>query len=111
MRQHTKLGMSEEMSGNAEAHAHLCSLLPARWGDAPVHTLAAAALLDRNEIHFARDIGYSHGSWANWSVAWPAPVTLLVLLGYLPRMRACAGWWDCQHPWLLSAPAAALAEH
>ncbi|EFN54565.1 hypothetical protein CHLNCDRAFT_10179, partial [Chlorella variabilis] len=31
-----------------------------RWGDAPVHTLAAAALLHRDQIHFARDIGYKH---------------------------------------------------
>jgi hypothetical protein len=37
-----------------------------RWGDAPVHTLAAAALLDRQQIRFASDVGYAHGSWSHW---------------------------------------------
>ena len=36
------------------------------WGDAPVHTLAAAALLDRSQVLWASDIGYKHGSWAHW---------------------------------------------
>ncbi|RCK62723.1 putative mannosyltransferase KTR5 [Candida viswanathii] len=31
-----------------------------RWGDAPVHSLAVAMLLDMNEIHYFRDIGYRH---------------------------------------------------
>lgn len=31
-----------------------------RWGDAPVHTLAAALLLKDSEIHHFRDWGYSH---------------------------------------------------
>ena len=31
-----------------------------RWGDAPVHTLAAALLLRDSEIHHFRDWGYSH---------------------------------------------------
>ncbi|KAF9436101.1 alpha 1,2-mannosyltransferase 2.4.1 [Entomortierella beljakovae] len=31
-----------------------------RWGDAPVHTIAAALLLPINEIHFFREIGYYH---------------------------------------------------
>ncbi|KAL4853975.1 Glycolipid 2-alpha-mannosyltransferase 1 [Chlorella vulgaris] len=35
-----------------------------RWGDAPVHTLAAAALLTPEQVYFARDIGYKHGSWS-----------------------------------------------
>jgi uncharacterized membrane protein YgcG len=36
-----------------------------RWGDAPVHTLAAAVLLDRPQIRWAKDIGYHHGSWSH----------------------------------------------
>ncbi|KAG4430375.1 hypothetical protein IFR05_014145 [Cadophora sp. M221] len=32
-----------------------------RWGDAPVHTLAAAMLLKKEVHHFA-DVGYMHGS-------------------------------------------------
>ncbi|CCE66257.1 hypothetical protein TPHA_0P00990 [Tetrapisispora phaffii CBS 4417] len=31
-----------------------------RWGDAPVHSIAAALLLDRNEIHHFNDLGYFH---------------------------------------------------
>lgn len=37
-----------------------------RWGDAPVHTLAAAAMLDRHQVWFAEPIGYHHGSWSYW---------------------------------------------
>lgn len=31
-----------------------------RWGDAPVHSIAAALLLDKNQIHFFDQIGYWH---------------------------------------------------
>jgi alpha 1,2-mannosyltransferase len=31
-----------------------------RWGDAPVHSIAAALFLDGDEIHFFDDIGYTH---------------------------------------------------
>ena len=31
-----------------------------RWGDAPVHSIAASLLLDKNEIHFFNDIAYYH---------------------------------------------------
>ncbi|BEI82603.1 hypothetical protein CcaverHIS002_0304710 [Cutaneotrichosporon cavernicola] len=31
-----------------------------RWGDAPVHSIAAALFLDRSEIHWFQDIGYRH---------------------------------------------------
>lgn len=31
-----------------------------RWGDAPVHTLGAALLLEAEEVHYFRDIGYQH---------------------------------------------------
>ncbi|KAF9163011.1 alpha 1,2-mannosyltransferase 2.4.1 [Actinomortierella ambigua] len=34
-----------------------------RWGDAPVHSIAAALMLDRREIHFFNDIGYRHGMY------------------------------------------------
>ncbi|KAJ1839705.1 hypothetical protein LPJ73_006665, partial [Coemansia sp. RSA 2703] len=33
-----------------------------RWGDAPVHSIAAAMLLDPSEIHYFDDIGYFHPS-------------------------------------------------
>merc|ERR1712029_701333 len=31
-----------------------------RWGDAPVHSIAAGLLLNRDEIHFFNDIAYYH---------------------------------------------------
>ncbi|KAI9886125.1 MAG: sensitivity to high expression protein she9 [Watsoniomyces obsoletus] len=31
-----------------------------RWGDAPVHSIAASLLLDKSEIHFFNDIAYYH---------------------------------------------------
>ena len=31
-----------------------------RWGDAPVHSIAAGLLLDRDQIQFFDDIGYWH---------------------------------------------------
>ena len=31
-----------------------------RWGDAPVHSIAAALLLDKNELYHFEDIGYTH---------------------------------------------------
>lgn len=33
-----------------------------RWGDAPVHTLAVAMMLNASQIHYFRDIGYSHST-------------------------------------------------
>jgi len=31
-----------------------------RWGDAPIHSLAAGALLSIDEVHYFRDFGYRH---------------------------------------------------
>lgn len=31
-----------------------------RWGDAPVHSIGAALMLDKNDIHFFDNIGYYH---------------------------------------------------
>ncbi|KAJ1922375.1 hypothetical protein IWQ60_006566 [Tieghemiomyces parasiticus] len=36
-----------------------------RWGDAPVHSLAAAMFLRKDEIHFFEDIGYRHSVYEN----------------------------------------------
>lgn len=33
-----------------------------RWGDAPVHSLAVGMMLDLDEIHYFRDIGYRHST-------------------------------------------------
>lgn len=31
-----------------------------RWGDAPIHSIAASLFLDKDEIHYFEDIGYTH---------------------------------------------------
>lgn len=31
-----------------------------KWGDAPIHSLAAGALLSPKDIHYFRDFGYRH---------------------------------------------------
>lgn len=31
-----------------------------RWGDAPIHSLGAGLLLEPNQVHYFRDIGYQH---------------------------------------------------
>ncbi|KAF1800684.1 glycosyltransferase family 15 protein [Mucor lusitanicus] len=39
-----------------------------RWGDAPVHSIAAAILLKKSEFHFFNDIGYRHTSYMHCPV-------------------------------------------
>ncbi|CAI4057806.1 hypothetical protein SUVZ_02G5880 [Saccharomyces uvarum] len=36
-----------------------------RWGDAPVHSIAAALFLPKDKIHYFSDIGYYHGPYDN----------------------------------------------
>ena len=36
-----------------------------RWGDAPVHTLAVSLLLDRDQLHWFKNIGYYHPPFQN----------------------------------------------
>ncbi|KAH8113500.1 glycosyl transferase [Phellopilus nigrolimitatus] len=36
-----------------------------RWGDAPVHSIAAALFLPRDQLHYFRDIGYTHKPFSN----------------------------------------------
>jgi len=31
-----------------------------RWGDAPVHSIAASLFLPKRDIHFFNDLGYYH---------------------------------------------------
>ncbi|KDR81623.1 hypothetical protein GALMADRAFT_239685 [Galerina marginata CBS 339.88] len=34
-----------------------------RWGDAPVHSIAASLFASKDQVHFFRDIGYRHDSF------------------------------------------------
>ncbi|KAG6848634.1 hypothetical protein H0H93_015320 [Arthromyces matolae] len=36
-----------------------------RWGDAPVHSIAAALFLDRSQLHFFDEIGYEHNPYTH----------------------------------------------
>ncbi|KAL1932555.1 hypothetical protein VTP01DRAFT_8233 [Rhizomucor pusillus] len=36
-----------------------------RWGDAPVHSIAAAMMLRKEEFHFFNDIGYRHTAYTH----------------------------------------------
>ncbi|KAI0824385.1 glycosyltransferase family 15 protein [Trametes gibbosa] len=36
-----------------------------RWGDAPVHSIAAALFLDKEQIHFFDEIGYEHNPYTH----------------------------------------------
>ena len=36
---------------------------PQRWGDAPVHSIAASLFAPKDKIHFFTDIGYRHGPY------------------------------------------------
>lgn len=36
-----------------------------RWGDAPVHSIAASILMPRDKLHFFGDVGYYHGPFFN----------------------------------------------
>ena len=36
-----------------------------RWGDAPVHSMAAALFASRDQIHFFDDIGYQHDPYTH----------------------------------------------
>ncbi|PVU99641.1 hypothetical protein BB559_000540 [Furculomyces boomerangus] len=40
-----------------------------RWGDAPIHSLAAGLFLNKDQIHFFNDIGYRHDQFARWPVS------------------------------------------
>ncbi|KAG0754267.1 hypothetical protein G6F57_013608 [Rhizopus arrhizus] len=36
-----------------------------RWGDAPVHSIAASLMLTKDEIHYFNDIGYRHTAYTH----------------------------------------------
>jgi alpha 1,2-mannosyltransferase len=44
-----------------------------RWGDAPVHSIAAGLLLKKEEIHFFNDIAYYHVPFTHCPTATAIP--------------------------------------
>ena len=45
--------------------ATLMILFLQRWGDAPVHSIAAAIFASRDQIHFFDEIGYEHAPYTH----------------------------------------------
>ena len=47
--------------------SEVCLLIAAvqRWGDAPVHSIAAALFLRKDQIHFFDEIGYEHNPFTH----------------------------------------------
>lgn len=43
-----------------DGHDDYCANTQVQWGDAPIHSLAAGALLSPSDIHYFRDFGYRH---------------------------------------------------
>jgi alpha 1,2-mannosyltransferase len=41
------------------------ALVAKRWGDAPVHSIAAALFLPKDKIHFFNEIGYEHAPYTH----------------------------------------------
>ncbi|KAI7482002.1 glycosyl transferase [Hortaea werneckii] len=60
-----------------------------RWGDAPIHSLAAGALLSPDQIHYFRDFGYRHTTIQHCPAN--APARQLPREPYLNLPRAYAG--------------------
>ncbi|KAI7111008.1 glycosyl transferase [Hortaea werneckii] len=60
-----------------------------RWGDAPIHSLAAGALLSPDQIHYFRDFGYRHTTIQHCPAN--APARQLPREPYLNLLRAYAG--------------------
>ncbi|KAJ5101796.1 hypothetical protein NUU61_004018 [Penicillium alfredii] len=54
-----------------------------RWGDAPIHSLAAGALLSPSDIHYFRDFGYRHTTIQHCPAN--APARQLPRIPYLER--------------------------
>ncbi|KAI8641540.1 nucleotide-diphospho-sugar transferase [Parasitella parasitica] len=64
-----------------------------RWGDAPVHSIAAALMLKKSEVHFFYDMGYFHNPFKNcpsepgWLAAEKCSCD--------PKDSMDENWWSC----------------
>lgn len=45
--------------------SHFTYLESQRWGDAPVHSIAAAMFLNKDQLHFFNEIGYEHNPYTH----------------------------------------------
>ncbi|KAI9476879.1 hypothetical protein LPJ55_004147 [Coemansia sp. RSA 990] len=68
-----------------------------RWGDAPVHAIAAALMLQKHEVHWFQDIGYYHNPWHNC----PQDAQSRLRCHCDPAKNAASHYWaSCTHEWL-----------
>ncbi|KAJ2701200.1 hypothetical protein FB645_004728 [Coemansia sp. IMI 203386] len=69
-----------------------------RWGDAPVHAIAAALMLRKEEVHWFEDIGYYHNPWTNC----PQSAESRLRCHCDPSKSAVHHYWaSCTKDWLL----------
>ncbi|KAJ1910098.1 alpha 1,2-mannosyltransferase 2.4.1 [Tieghemiomyces parasiticus] len=66
-----------------------------RWGDAPVHSLAVAMFLRKEEVHWFEDIGYFHGPFYNC----PNPKALNQHCHCNPKDSLHLSGWSCTKAW------------
>ncbi|KAJ1727751.1 hypothetical protein LPJ61_004414 [Coemansia biformis] len=73
-----------------------------RWGDAPVHSIAAALFLQKEEVHWFRDIGYYHPGWQHCPSgdAWLANRCTCNPMDR-DRTITSQGWGLCSREWEL----------
>ncbi|KAJ2829635.1 alpha 1,2-mannosyltransferase 2.4.1 [Coemansia erecta] len=73
-----------------------------RWGDAPVHSIAAALFLQKEEVHWFKDIGYYHPGWQHCPSgdAWLANRCTCDPQDKSKTITN-ANWGQCSHQWQL----------
>ncbi|KAK0609752.1 alpha-mannosyltransferase [Bombardia bombarda] len=77
-----------------------------RWGDAPIHSLAAGALLSPRDIHYFRDFGYRHTTIQHCPANAPAhqlprePYLEMTTTDERKRLEEDKYWDDCLAEWV-----------
>ncbi|KAJ2682811.1 hypothetical protein IWW39_005833 [Coemansia spiralis] len=73
-----------------------------RWGDAPVHSIAAALFLQKEEVHWFDDIGYYHPGWQHCPTgdAWKQN-RCTCDPNDTDKTITAAGWGKCSREWAL----------
>ncbi|KAJ2564231.1 hypothetical protein GGH12_002111 [Coemansia sp. RSA 1822] len=73
-----------------------------RWGDAPIHSIAAALFLQKVQVHWFKDIGYYHPGWQHCPSgdAWLAN-RCTCDPNDKSKTITNANWGKCSHQWEL----------
>ncbi|KAG0131301.1 glycolipid 2-alpha-mannosyltransferase-domain-containing protein [Tuber indicum] len=70
-----------------------------RWGDAPVHSIAAALFLPRDQIHFFGDVGYKHVPWGRCPLDDESHDTARCMCPFDRKESFDYNQWSCQNKW------------